>query len=113
MLAGLAHAQLRKAIVKMHDEPRNDWSLEDLGAVSGMSRSAFANSFRDTVGVTPGVYLQRWRVGLAQKALLAGQSLKLIAQEVGYGSEAALSRAFKAASGQSPREWRNAQLSAP
>lgn len=109
MLAGLAHAQLRKSIVKMHEEPQREWSLEELGSVSGMSRSAFANTFRDTVGVTPGAYLQRWRVGLAQKALLQGRSLKLIAQEVGYGSEAALSRAFKAASGKSPREWRNAQ----
>jgi len=109
MLNGLAHAQIRKAIVKMHDEPQREWSLEDLGAVSGMSRSAFANGFRETVGVTPGAYLQRWRVGLAQKALLAGKSLKLIAQDVGYGSEAALSRAFKAASGKSPREWRIAQ----
>jgi AraC-like DNA-binding protein len=28
---------------------------------------------------------------------------------VGYGSEAALSRAFKAQVGKSPREWRSAQ----
>jgi AraC-like DNA-binding protein len=112
LLAGLAHPQLRKALIRMHEEPQKEWSLEDLGAASGMSRSAFANSFRDTVGVTPGVYLQRWRVGLAQKALLAGQSLKLIAQDVGYGSEAALSRAFKAASGLSPREWRKTQRAA-
>ena len=108
MLAGLAHLQLRKAIVAMHDAPEKDWSLEDLAAQSGMSRSVFANSFRDTVGMTPGSYLQGWRVGLAQKALLQGRSLKLIAQDVGYGSEAALSRAFKALSGKSPREWRNA-----
>jgi len=93
----------------MHDHPQREWSLEDLAAASGMSRSVFANGFRDTVGVTPGSYLQGWRVGLAQKALLQGRSLKLIAQEVGYGSEAALSRAFKAQSGKSPREWRNAQ----
>jgi AraC-like DNA-binding protein len=109
MLAGLAHAQIRKAIVRMHEEPQKEWTLEELGTVSGMSRSAFANAFRDTVGATPGAYLQKWRVGLAQKALLQGRSLKLIAQEVGYGSEAALSRAFKAASGKSPRDWRNAQ----
>jgi AraC-like DNA-binding protein len=35
--------------------------------------------------------------------------VKIIAQEVGYGSEAALSRAFKAQVGKSPREWRSAQ----
>ncbi len=106
MLGGMAHPQLRHALTSMHDEPHKEWCLEDLAAVCGMSRSVFANSFRDTVGATPGAYLQRWRVGLAQKALLAGKSLKLIAQDVGYGSEAALSRAFKAQSGRSPREWR-------
>jgi AraC-like DNA-binding protein len=112
MLAGLAHRQLRLAIVKMHEEPQKEWSLEDLAQVSGMSRSAFASGFRDAVGVTPGAYLQRWRVGLAQKSLLKGKSLKLIAQDVGYGSEAALSRAFKAQSGKSPREWRIGQRDA-
>ena len=113
MLAGLAHPKLRLAIVKMHEEPQKEWSLEDLATVCGMSRSAFANAFRDAVGVTPGAYLQKWRVGLAQKALLAGKSLKLIAQDVGYGSEAALSRAFKAQSGMSPRAWRGERMAAP
>ncbi len=112
MLAGLAHRQLRLAIIAMHEQPQKDWSLEELARVSGMSRSAFASGFRDTVGVTPGAYLQRWRVGLAQKALLQGKSLKHIAMDVGYGSEAALSRAFKAQSGKSPREWRSDAASA-
>jgi AraC-like DNA-binding protein len=33
----------------------------------------------------------------------------MIAIEVGYGSEAALSRAFKVQSGLTPREWKQAQ----
>jgi AraC-like DNA-binding protein len=109
MLTGLSHPQLRKAIVAMHEEPQKEWSLQQLAGASGMSRSVFANAFRDTVGMTPGAYLQRWRIGLAQKALLRGESLKHIAQDVGYGSEAALSRAFKAQAGKSPREWRRQQ----
>jgi AraC-like DNA-binding protein len=112
MLAGLSHRKLRLALVAMHEQPQREWSLEELAAVSGMSRSAFASAFRDTVGVTPGAYLQSWRVQLAQKALLAGKSLKHIAMDVGYGSEAALSRAFKAHSGKSPREWKNSAPSA-
>jgi len=37
--------------------------------------------------------------------------MKAIAMDVGYGSEAALSRAFKAQCGLTSREWRNAALS--
>lgn len=112
MLAGMAHPRLRHALVAMHEHPARDWSLEALAATAGMSRSVFASSFRDTVGCTSGSYLQSWRIRLAQQAVLRGRPLKLIVDDVGYGSEAALSRAFKAQSGMSPREWRVAQASA-
>ncbi len=111
MLAGLAHPRLRHALIAMHEQPQQDWSLEALASRAGMSRSAFAGSFRDTLGSTPGAYLQQWRVGLAQKWLRQGRPLKLIADGVGYGSEAALSRAFKAVTGLAPRQWRVAQAS--
>jgi AraC-like DNA-binding protein len=113
MLAGLGHQRLRLALVAMHETPAHEWTLDTLASTAGMSRSVFANSFRDIVGCTPGAYLSRWRIGLAQKALLQDRSIKLIAQEVGYGSEAALSRAFKAQAGKSPREWRNSQAQSP
>jgi AraC-like DNA-binding protein len=94
----------------MHDQPRQAWSLDTLAGISGMSRTVFANSFRSVVGCTPGVYLQGWRIRLAQRALRQGRPLKMIAIEVGYGSEAALSRAFKAHCSMTPREWRNGTL---
>lgn len=106
MLAGLSHPKLRKALVAMHERPGQEWSLDALAAVSGMSRSVFAGAFHKVVGLTPGAYLQGWRVRLAQLALMQGQKLKMIAIQIGYGSEAALSRAFKAQSGLTPREWR-------
>lgn len=109
MLAGLAHPQLRKSLVAMHEQPAQDWTLETLAETAGMSRSVFANNFRDTVGCTPGAYLQRWRVTLAQQALRRGRALKHIVADVGYGSEAALSRAFTAQCGLSPRRWKAQQ----
>lgn len=108
MLAGMSHPKLRRALIAMHEQPAHEWSLESLAHVANMSRSLFANIFRDTVGCTTGAYLQAWRIRLAQKALVQGRQLKTIASEVGYGSEAALSRAFKAQSGMTPREWRHA-----
>ncbi|MCX2863572.1 AraC family transcriptional regulator [Paucibacter sp. PLA-PC-4] len=109
MLSGLGHERLRGALVAMHEQPQRDWSLAALAEQAGMSRTVFSGTFRDTVGCTPGAYLQAWRIGLAQKMLSQGQSLKWIASEVGYGSEAALSRAFRAQTGQSPRDWRKRQ----
>lgn len=105
MLGGMSHPKLRKALVAVHEQPERKWSLDALAEVAGMSRSAFANAFHDVVGSTPGDYLQAWRVRLTQAALRKGRPLKLIALEVGYGSEAALSRAFKAQCRLSPREW--------
>jgi AraC-like DNA-binding protein len=108
MLAGLGHPKLRLALIAMHEQPAQEWPLEALADVAGMSRTVFADSFRDTIGSTPGAYLQGWRVSLTQQALRQGRPLKMIAIDVGYGSEAALSRAFKAQTGVSPTEWRKA-----
>ena len=108
LLAGMGHPRLRHALVAMHERPAEEWSLQTLAERAGMSRSAFAEGFREVIGSTPGQYLQAWRTRLVQQALRRGQPLKRIAGDVGYGSEAALSRAFKAQTGQSPREWKQA-----
>ena len=73
-----------------------------------MSRSAYAATFRRVVGTTPAEYLSTWRLSLTQQHLRQGRSLKQISDAVGYGSVAALSRAFKARWGVSPRAWKQA-----
>jgi AraC-like DNA-binding protein len=108
LLAGLADPKLARALVAIHEAPAADWSLAALAAQAGLSRSLFAASFREVVGITAGDYLARWRIGLAQHWLRQGRPLKWIAGEVGYAGEAALSRAFKARCGMAVREWRRA-----
>lgn len=65
MLAGFAHPRLRRVLLGMHEQPEKDWSLDELGAIAGMSGSVLASSFRETLGITPGSYLQRFRISLA------------------------------------------------
>ena len=108
-LAGLGHPQLAKALVAMHDDPATAWTQESLAARAGMSRSRFAEVFSQVVGETPAAYLAQYRITLAQQGLLRGEALERIAQQVGYGSAAALSRAFSAVCGVSPRVWRLTQ----
>jgi AraC-like DNA-binding protein len=74
-----------------------------------MSRSMLAERFTHFVGVPPIQYLAQWRIQLAAVALRTNNSgLAEIAERVGYGSEAALSRAFKRWVGVAPALYRRA-----
>jgi AraC-like DNA-binding protein len=105
LLAGLADPRLAKAINAMHAEPARAWSLQELAATAGMSRARFAARFREVVGMTPGSYLGEWRLGVAQSLLRQGKPVQLVSDVVGYGSASALSRAFRAHTGQTPTQW--------
>jgi AraC-like DNA-binding protein len=72
-----------------------------------MSRSVLAERFTHFVGVPPMHYLAQWRMQLAASLLSSTtKSIAEIADEIGYGSEAALSRAYKRAVGVAPADWR-------
>jgi AraC-like DNA-binding protein len=104
-LRGLAHPQLGKAISAMHANPANNWSLAEQARLAAMSRSSFASTFRRELGQTPGEYLTRWRIATAQALLRRGTPLKLVAERVGYASQAGFLRAFKSSLGMPPTEW--------
>jgi AraC-like DNA-binding protein len=113
-LAGLRDPSIGRVLGKLHDRPAEAWNLDDLAREAGLSRSVLAERFTHFVGLPPMQYLTRWRMQLAA-SLLAGTSLTLteIAERVGYGSETALSRAYKRWVGVAPAEWRRAKDKAP
>lgn len=94
MFAGLAHPKLRYAIVAMHDNPGKSWRVEDFADITAMSHSQFMTEFQHIVGITPMVYLKRWRMTLARVDVLKGKRIKEIAQRFGYNSSEAFCRAF-------------------
>lgn len=105
LITGLSDPRLARALVAVHEAPGEAWTLERLAECAGMSRTVFANTFREVVGQTPADYLTDWRILLAQARLRQGQSIKLLAEELGYANPSALSRVFAARTGQSPRDW--------
>lgn len=112
MLAGLTHPKLSRAIMAIHASPAQNWSLEALAELSAMSRSAFAELFRQQVGQTVGDYLLDWRIAIAQNLLKKGRSVSWVAGEVGYDNASALARAFRKKTGQSPKQWLTASTTA-
>jgi AraC-like DNA-binding protein len=105
-LAALADKQLSVAIAAMHEAPERRWTLHELAERACMSRSAFAQKFKDAVGIAPMEYLARWRMLLAADRLEnSTESVSAIAFSLGYESESAFSAAFKRAMGTSPRSY--------
>jgi AraC-like DNA-binding protein len=106
-LAGLRDEGIGRVLAALHQRPAQDWSLDTLAREVGMSRSVLAERFAHFVGIPPMQYLAKWRMQLAS-TLLANTSLGLaeIAEQVGYGSETALSRAYKRWLGVAPADWR-------
>jgi AraC-like DNA-binding protein len=106
-LAGLRDPQIGRALALLHARATDEWTAESLALEVGMSRSVFAERFTSLVGHPPMHYLALWRMHLAAQQLREGHgSVAQIAFEVGYGSEAAFSRAFKRQFGTSPGIWR-------
>lgn len=105
LITGLSDPRLARALVAIHDAPGEPWTLQRMAECAGMSRTAFANAFREVVGQTPAEYLADWRMALAQSRLREGRSLKILTEELGYANPSALSRAFTARIGMSPRDW--------
>ncbi len=82
-------------------------SHAQLGALSGLSRSAFADRFRAGLGVAPRQYLIRWRMERATTLLAATDlSVAEVADQVGYESEAAFSRTCRRVTGTPPATFR-------
>jgi AraC-like DNA-binding protein len=105
MLAGLSHPQLSKVMMSIHEQPEENWNLESLAKLAAMSRSKFAELFKDVVGQPPGDYLTDWRLFVAQGLLKKNKSVGLVANEVGYENGSALARVFRKKIGLSPKEW--------
>ena len=68
-----------------------------------MSRSGFSERFTDLVGEPVMRYVTRWRMNVAADILRTERAtVGQVAHRLGYGSEAAFSRAFKRVAGTSP-----------
>lgn len=105
-LHALGDRQMSKVVGAMHADPARRWTLEALAEVAGMSRSSFAQRFKQIVGVSPIEYLTRWRMLIAGDRLRnSDQSVAAIAQSIGYESESAFSTAFKRTMASSPRQF--------
>ncbi len=106
-LQAMKDPYLAKALLVMHDAPNQNWTIHKLAEVAGMSRSSFAQRFKEVVGMPPLTYLIDYRLRLAARYLrLQQNSISRISELVGYASDSTFSQAFKRVYGVSPKAYR-------
>lgn len=104
---GVTDSKLAAALSVFHRVPGEAWSVQRLASCSSLSPSRFAARFREAFGVTAMEYVARWRINLACRLLEdRDRKIEAVAEAVGYGGAAALSKAFKDRLGYSPARWR-------
>jgi AraC-like DNA-binding protein len=109
-LAGVGDRIVGGALNAMHKRPAHPWTLEELARSAGTSRSVLAERFQHLMGSSPMQYLTQWRMLLASNLLRRSNApLARIAEDVGYKTDTAFSRAFRREFGVPPAKWRAQQ----
>ncbi|WP_280386364.1 AraC family transcriptional regulator [Nocardia wallacei] len=106
-IAAFRDVPVAHALRAIHAAPERAWTVEQLAAAAGVSRATLTRRFAATIGEAPLSYATRWRMILAAKRLRdGGDSIAVVARQVGYGSEFAFAKAFKREFGVAPGRYR-------
>ncbi len=105
---GLASWRMNRVIEFIDCNLAERIGLDEVSAVSGLSRMHFAAQFRLTTGLRPHEYLLRRRIQRAQQLLCESDTAVLeIAQRVGFRNSAHFATVFKRLVGETPQRWRS------
>jgi AraC-like DNA-binding protein len=109
-LAAVGDRIVGAALNQLHARPAHTWTLDELAREAHTSRSVLAERFQYLVGSSPMQYLTQWRMLLAANLLSRSNApLARIAEDVGYQTDTAFSRAFRREFGSPPATWRRSQ----
>lgn len=100
------HVQFATLLEQLVAHPQNNWTMETMAGLTGLSRSAFCKRFQELAGVSPGQVLLSLRVRQASRLLREGLPVAEVAEAVGYQSVAAFTRIFQKVTGVLPGAYR-------
>ena len=106
-LAAVQDPKIGQALAILHSHPHRPWTVPSLARRLAMSRSTFAERFKELVGEPPQRYFTRLRIHAAAARLRSGNDkLSAIAAAAGFESLAAFAKAFKKQIGETPGDYR-------
>jgi AraC family transcriptional activator of mtrCDE len=109
VFAMMSDPRLARAMINVLERPEQLHTLESLAAAAGMSRTVFADKFREVFAQSPNEFIQEFRLKFAARLLKTTElPIKTIAVTVGYSSRSYFSRAFRSAYAMDPSAYREA-----
>jgi AraC family transcriptional regulator len=103
---GLDRIRLRRVLDYIAANIQDDITLVGLAVVAGYSPYHFARKFALAMGVPPHRYISQLRLGTAMAELAVGKlPLAEIALNAQFSSQASFTRAFRRATGMTPKEY--------
>ena len=95
------------------DDPGSAPSATEQARALGITTTHLCRVYREVVNATPGSYMRRFRIRHAQRLLIETDlGIAVIAEKLGYHSDAFFSRQFKQATGLAPSIFRRRQREA-
>jgi AraC family transcriptional activator FtrA len=99
--------RLSKLMDWVRAHPAGSHTITALARRASMSPRTLQRHFRDTVGIAPGEWIARERVGIAKDLLeTGGTPLTRVAEKVGFRSQESFRRHFRRITGTSPTAYR-------
>ena len=106
-ISGEAKRLVRLAMGYLHQNYAESISRRDIAKHVGITEDHLTFCFRQEVGITPILYLQRYRINQAKRLLKdTAQSITEIAFNVGFSDSGYFSRIFRRETGISPEKFR-------
>ncbi len=111
ILEAMTDKNISHSLELIHQKTNHPWTVEALATEVGMSRSRFAERFSNLLGDGPMNYLTNWRLQQALPLLSQpNANIQDIANQVGYQSASAFTRAFAQKFGTPPSEFRQTDI---
>jgi len=102
---------LRRVLTELTVYYYRPWRVEEMASMAGLSVPHFFRCFQKATGTTPIRFLRQERISQAKRRLLESRdSIKEIAEQVGYSDPFYFSRDFKQHTGTSPVQFRKREL---
>ncbi|HEY9290626.1 MAG TPA: helix-turn-helix domain-containing protein [Microlunatus sp.] len=103
--------RVRQVVDTVERDPQQQWTLQTLASVAGLSPSRISHLFRDQLGLSPMEFVEQRRMQLAAQLLdLTARPVGAVAAEVGYHDPLYFSARFRRRFAMSPSGYRQREI---